>query len=81
VDDGYEHPTRTIILITSGSVTEPQGSPCRGPHAPGRFPARLSLYEQDGLTQAQLATRVQIEQPTIAKTFNAWSVKVSSVAS
>jgi DNA-binding MarR family transcriptional regulator len=35
---------------------------------PGQFPALLSLFEEDGLTQAQLAALVQIEQPTIAKT-------------
>lgn len=35
---------------------------------PGQFPALLSLYEEDGITQSQLAERVQIEQPTIAKT-------------
>jgi DNA-binding MarR family transcriptional regulator len=40
------------------------------PHGvvPGQFPALLCLYEQDGLTQAELGSRVQIEQPTIAKT-------------
>jgi len=53
--------TRTIIAITSGSVTEPQDH-----HAVDLTPrlhselvsALLSLYEQDGLAQAQLATRV-----------------------
>lgn len=35
---------------------------------PGQFPALLALYEEDGQTQAQLGERVQIEQPTIAKT-------------
>src|ERR687897_308190 len=35
---------------------------------PGQFPALLCLYEEDGLTQAELGARVQIEQPTIAKT-------------
>jgi DNA-binding MarR family transcriptional regulator len=35
---------------------------------PGQFPALLCLYEQDGLTQAEIGSRVQIEQPTIAKT-------------
>jgi DNA-binding MarR family transcriptional regulator len=40
------------------------------PHGvvPGQFPALLCLYEQDGLTQAEIGGRVQIEQPTIAKT-------------
>jgi DNA-binding MarR family transcriptional regulator len=40
------------------------------PHGvvPGQFPALLCLYEEDGLTQAEIGTRVQIEQPTIAKT-------------
>jgi DNA-binding MarR family transcriptional regulator len=35
---------------------------------PGQFPALLCLYEEDGLTQAEIGSRVQIEQPTIAKT-------------
>jgi DNA-binding MarR family transcriptional regulator len=35
---------------------------------PGQFPALLCLYEQDGLTQAEIGGRVGIEQPTIAKT-------------
>ena len=40
------------------------------PHGvvPGQFPALLCLYEQDGLTQAEIGGRVQIEQPTIANT-------------
>lgn len=35
---------------------------------PGRFAQLLALYEQDGLTQAELCERVQIEQPTMANT-------------
>ena len=35
---------------------------------PGQFAQLLALYEQDGLTQAQLCARVEIEQPTMAKT-------------
>jgi DNA-binding MarR family transcriptional regulator len=40
------------------------------PHGvvPGQFAQLLALYESDGLTQAQLCTRVQIEQPTMANT-------------
>lgn len=42
------------------------------PHGvvPGQFPALLALYEQDGLTQAELCRRVRIEQPTMANTLN-----------
>lgn len=35
---------------------------------PGQFPALLNLYEEDGLTQAELTRRVGIEQPTMANT-------------
>jgi DNA-binding MarR family transcriptional regulator len=35
---------------------------------PGQFAQLLALYESDGLTQAELCTRVQIEQPTMANT-------------
>jgi DNA-binding MarR family transcriptional regulator len=35
---------------------------------PGQFAQLLVLYESDGLTQAELCARVQIEQPTMAKT-------------
>jgi DNA-binding MarR family transcriptional regulator len=35
---------------------------------PGQFPALLTLYEEDGLTQAELTRRVGIEQPTMANT-------------
>lgn len=40
------------------------------PHGvvPGQFAQLLALYETDGLTQAELCTRVQIEQPTMANT-------------
>lgn len=35
---------------------------------PGQFAQLLALYETDGLTQAELCARVQVEQPTMAKT-------------
>lgn len=35
---------------------------------PGQFAQLLALYESDGLTQAGLCARVQIEQPTMANT-------------
>ena len=35
---------------------------------PGQFPALLCLYEENGLTQAELCRRVDIEQPTMANT-------------
>jgi DNA-binding MarR family transcriptional regulator len=40
------------------------------PHAvaPGQFAALLELFRQDGLTQAELCARVDIEQPTMANT-------------
>jgi DNA-binding MarR family transcriptional regulator len=40
------------------------------PHGvvPGQYPALLCLYEENGLTQAEIGSRVHIEQPTIAKT-------------
>lgn len=37
---------------------------------PGQFAQLLALYEQDGLTQAELCERVRIEQPTMASTLN-----------
>jgi len=42
------------------------------PHGvvPGQFPALLSLFVEDGLTQAELGRRVSIEQPTMANTLN-----------
>ncbi|MBO0610367.1 MarR family winged helix-turn-helix transcriptional regulator [Myceligenerans salitolerans] len=36
--------------------------------APGQFPALLCLFEEDGLTQAEMCSRVQIAQPTMAHT-------------
>ncbi|MGB3762081.1 MAG: MarR family winged helix-turn-helix transcriptional regulator [Ornithinimicrobium sp.] len=36
--------------------------------APGQFAQLLALYETDGLTQAALCERVQVEQPTMANT-------------
>jgi DNA-binding MarR family transcriptional regulator len=40
------------------------------PHgvAPGQFAQLLALYEEDGITQAELCDRVRIEQPTMANT-------------
>jgi DNA-binding MarR family transcriptional regulator len=35
---------------------------------PGQFAQLLALFEQDGLTQAELCERVRIEQPTMANT-------------
>jgi DNA-binding MarR family transcriptional regulator len=35
---------------------------------PGQFPALLTLFQEDGLTQAELCRRVSIEQPTMANT-------------
>jgi DNA-binding MarR family transcriptional regulator len=35
---------------------------------PGQFAQLLALYESDGVTQAELCNRVQIEQPTMANT-------------
>ncbi|HEX8933032.1 MAG TPA: MarR family winged helix-turn-helix transcriptional regulator [Pseudonocardiaceae bacterium] len=37
---------------------------------PGQFAQLLALYEQDGLTQAELCAQVEIEQPTMAKTLS-----------
>lgn len=36
----------------------------------GQFPVLLALWEEDGLTQAELCRRVRIEQPTMANTLN-----------
>lgn len=36
--------------------------------SPGQFAQLLTLYEDDSLTQAELCERVQIEQPTMART-------------
>ena len=38
--------------------------------SPGQFPALVMLYEKDGLTQAELCKRIQVEQPTMANTLN-----------
>lgn len=35
---------------------------------PGQFAQLLALYEEDGLTQTELCSRVRIEQPTMANT-------------
>jgi len=35
---------------------------------PGQFPVLLCLWEQEGLTQTELARRLDIEQPTMANT-------------
>jgi DNA-binding MarR family transcriptional regulator len=35
---------------------------------PGQLPVLLALYERDGQTQAELATTVGVEQPTMAST-------------
>ncbi|MEQ8509520.1 MAG: MarR family transcriptional regulator [Rhodospirillaceae bacterium] len=37
---------------------------------PGQFPALVMLYQQDGLTQADLCKRINVEQPTMANTLN-----------
>lgn len=37
---------------------------------PGQFAQLLALYDSNGLTQAQLCERVQIEQPTMARTLS-----------
>ena len=41
-----------------------------GPHGvnTGQLPVLLILWEQDGVTQAELATRLAVEQPTMAGT-------------
>src|ERR1700748_537243 len=36
--------------------------------APGQFAPLVMLYEQDGLTQAELCRRINVEQPTMANT-------------
>jgi len=38
--------------------------------SPGQFPPLVMLYEQDGLTQAELCKRILVEQPTMANTLN-----------
>lgn len=37
---------------------------------PGQFAQLLALYENDGVTQAELCAEVQIEQPTMAATLS-----------
>ena len=37
---------------------------------PGQFAQLLVLYQEDGLTQAELCARVHIEQPTMANTLD-----------
>lgn len=37
---------------------------------PGQFPALVMLYQKDGLTQADLCKRINVEQPTMANTLN-----------
>lgn len=37
---------------------------------PGQFPALVMLYQKDGLTQADLCQRINVEQPTMANTLN-----------
>jgi DNA-binding MarR family transcriptional regulator len=36
--------------------------------SPGEFPVLLALYDCDGLTQAELARTIAVEQPTMAAT-------------
>src|SRR3954468_17669598 len=36
--------------------------------APGQFATLVMLFEQDGLTQAELCRRINVEQPTMANT-------------
>ena len=36
--------------------------------APGQFAPLVMLFEQDGLTQAELCRRINVEQPTMANT-------------
>lgn len=38
--------------------------------AHGQFPALLTLWNNPGLTQSELARRISIEQPTMANTLN-----------
>lgn len=38
--------------------------------APGQFPVLLTLWEEDGLTQAELHQRTQVEQATMANTLS-----------
>jgi DNA-binding MarR family transcriptional regulator len=36
--------------------------------APGQFPPLLILWEEENLTQSEIARRLEIEQPTVANT-------------
>ena len=36
--------------------------------APGQFAPMVMLFEEDGLTQAELCRRINVEQPTMANT-------------
>jgi DNA-binding MarR family transcriptional regulator len=36
--------------------------------APGQFAPLVMLFEEDGLTQAELCRRINVEQPTMANT-------------
>ena len=38
--------------------------------APGQFAPLVMLFEQDGLTQAELCRRINVEQPTMANTLS-----------
>ena len=38
--------------------------------AAGQYAPLVMLFEQDGLTQAELCRRIQVEQPTMANTLN-----------
>jgi DNA-binding MarR family transcriptional regulator len=60
---GYlvNHLARLLALALRDRI-EPYGV------VPGQFAQLLALYEADGLTQAELCARVQIEQPTMANT-------------
>jgi DNA-binding MarR family transcriptional regulator len=37
---------------------------------PGQLPTLIMLYEQDGLTQAELCNRINVKQPTMANTLH-----------
>lgn len=60
---GYQ--VNHLARLLAGALrerTEPLGV------VPGQFAQLLVLYQTDGLTQAELCERVQIEQPTMART-------------
>jgi DNA-binding MarR family transcriptional regulator len=60
---GYQinHLARLMALALRDRI-EPHGV------VPGQFAQLLALYEEDGLSQAELCERVRIEQPTMANT-------------